>query len=78
MDVIKGMEGRHIVVDRIEGGYAVCELPTGTMENIPLKDFLFPVKEGMVLRVMEGKFQIDEEEYDKRKKEIEDLMSEMF
>ncbi|MBQ8696670.1 MAG: DUF3006 domain-containing protein [Clostridia bacterium] len=37
------------VIDRIEGGYAVCECDNGEMISIPLQEIGIEVKEGQTL-----------------------------
>lgn len=58
-----------LVVDRIEGEYAVCEnRRTKEMQDIKLTDLPEEIKEGTVLKWNDGKYEIDTKE----QKEIED------
>ncbi len=61
-----------VIVDRIEGDYAVVEIEKGKMCNLPLV-FLPNVKEGDVVTITINKDKIEE-----RKKTIEDLMNSVF
>ena len=61
-----------VIVDRIEGDYAVVEIEKGKMCNLPLV-FLPNVKEGDVVTITINKDKIEE-----RKKTIEELMNSVF
>ena len=61
-----------VIVDRIEGEYAVVEIEKGKMCNLPLV-FVPNVKEGDVVTITINKDKIEE-----RKKTIEDLMNSVF
>lgn len=56
-----------IVVDRIEGDFAVCELPNSKIVNIPLS-ILENVKEGEVYKIEK-----DDEEKKERKAKAQSL-----
>ena len=61
-----------VIVDRIEGDYAVMEIEKGKMCNLPIE--LVPnVKEGDVVSIIINKSKTDE-----RKKTIEELMNSVF
>ena len=61
-----------VIVDRIEGDYAVVEIEKGKMCNLPLE--LVPnVKEGDVLTITINKGKTEE-----RKNTIEELMNSVF
>ncbi len=61
-----------VIVDRIEGDYAVVEIEKGKMCNLPLE--LVPnVKDGDVVSITINKDKIEE-----RKKTIEELMNSVF
>ena len=61
-----------VIVDRIEGDYAVVEIEKGKMCNLHLV-FVPNVKEGDVVTITINKDKIEE-----RKKTIEDLMNSVF
>ena len=61
-----------VVVDRFEGDDAIAELPSGEMGSFS-KNLLPQVREGDVVIL-----QIDREETEKRKKEIKELLEDIF
>lgn len=61
-----------VIVDRIEGDYAVVEIDKGNMVNLPIE--LVPnIKEGDVVTIT-----INKDKTEKRKKTIEELMNSVF
>ena len=62
-----------VIVDRIEGEFAVCEKGNRQMINIPLKDIPFIIKEGYVLIIDGNTYQFDFEETQRRRKEMENM-----
>ncbi len=61
-----------VIVDRIEGDYAVVEIDKGKMCNLPIE--LVPnVKEGDIVTII-----INKDKIKKRKKTIEELMNSVF
>lgn len=61
-----------VIVDRIEGKYAVIELEDGTTFNLPI--LLVPsVKEGDVIKI-----ELEKEETKKRAENIKNLMQDVF
>lgn len=67
-----------IIVDRIEGEYAVCECDDGHMKNILLTQLPSCVKEGSVLKLLRGKYYLDEKAFEERKQKILDLQEKLF
>ena len=61
-----------VIVDRIEGDYAVVEIEKGNMSNIPL-DLVPGVKEGDIVTIT-----INKDKTEERKKTIEELMNSVF
>ena len=61
-----------IIIDRFEEGFAVCEMPDGTMVNIP-KIVLENAAEGDVINVT-----VDKDETDRRKDKIDKLMKDVW
>ena len=58
-----------LIIDRVEGDFAVCETEDMSVINIPTAEIPFDVKEGNVLIFQNGKYIIDEEyEADRRAK----------
>lgn len=61
-----------VIIDRFEGDYAVCEVDLDTFVNIP--KILIPDSiEGDVVNI-----NVDKNETENRKKNIEDLMNNLF
>ena len=61
-----------VIVDRVEGDYAVVEIDKGKMCNLPLV-FVPNVKEGDVVTIT-----INKDKTEERKKTIEELMNSVF
>ncbi|MGN1416905.1 MAG: DUF3006 domain-containing protein [Oscillospiraceae bacterium] len=58
-----------LCVDRIEGGYAVC-YEDRIKTDIPLSDIMGTVREGDILVKSGGRYSIDKEAAENRKREI--------
>lgn len=67
-----------IIVDRLEGAYAVCEMDDNSMQNIALTELPARVKEGDVLAVENGAYVIDGEQTAKRSERIAQKMNRLF
>ncbi len=67
-----------VIVDRIEGNFAVCEKEDRSMINIPFESLSFIPSEGDVLIISDNGIVLDSVETAKRKKEIEDLTHGMW
>ncbi len=61
-----------VIVDRIEGDYAVVEIDKGKMCNLPI-EVVPNVKEGDIVTII-----INKDKTKKRKKTIEELMNSVF
>lgn len=66
------------VIDRFEGNFAVCEDEHGKMQNIDRKKLPSTAVEGDVLVPRLSRFVIDENETNKRKKDILSLIKELW
>jgi hypothetical protein len=66
------------IIDRFEGDLAVCEAEDGKMVDIEKSRLPKNAEVGDVIIFENGHFLVDKEETDKRRKEIEDLMNELF
>lgn len=66
------------VIDRFEGEYAVCEKDDRTMIKLKKNEIPLTAKEGDVLIIEAGSIILDEEETEKRKREIERLTEDMW
>lgn len=64
-------------VDRIESGYAVCELENGSFSDIPLNE-IPPVKEGDILVEVNGRLVVDEKAAEERRKKIIALQNDLW
>lgn len=70
--------GEYLVVDRIEGDYAVCECSDGTMVDIKMTQIHDKIKDGDVIYLTSGFYRIDKDETEKRKQDIERITREMW
>lgn len=68
----------HYTIDRIEEGIAVCEDDCGNRINIQLPFLPENVKEGDLLGIENGRFEILSDETQKRRKEIYEKQSRIF
>lgn len=75
MSQIEGMEA---VVDRIEEEIVVLELENEQMIQCSRSEVPDEIKEGYVLRMKDGTWEIDMEAYERKKAEIEELMQNFF
>lgn len=67
-----------IIVDRIEGALAVCEMDDKSMQNIALSELPVGVKEGDVLAVENGAYVIDVKQTKERSERIAQKMNRLF
>ena len=67
-----------IIVDRIEGALAVCEMDDKSMQNIALSELPVGVKEGDVLAVENGTYVIDAKQTKERSEHIAQKMNRLF
>ncbi len=67
-----------MIIDRIEGGFAVCEKDDKEMVNIPLSDLPHGAKQGCVISIIDGSYVIDLEETKRRQEAIQDRFSKLF
>ncbi len=67
-----------IIIDRIEGEYAVCELEDGTMTDIPLTSLPAESKAGSVLFFADGEYRIDIDARKERAAKIAALQNSIF
>lgn len=65
------------IVDRIESGYAVCELENGKFTDLPLNE-IPPVKAGDVLTEINGRITVDEKATEERRKKIISLHNDLW
>jgi hypothetical protein len=67
-----------VVIDRFEGDYAVCEKENREMIDIKRDRIPKEAKESDVLDIQDDKIEIDVNETEKRKKEIEELTKDLW
>lgn len=73
------MEKEFYIIDRIENHIIVCEKYDGTIVDITIDKLINTnPKEGMVLREKGDKYYFDKVETEKRKRDIEKFMEEMW
>ena len=61
------------IIDRFEADYAVVEFDGRQMKDIPKSDLVPGAKEGDVIVLVDGKYQVDREETQRRKVQIAEL-----
>lgn len=66
------------IIDRFEGELVVCEDETGTIVDIKKSELPKNADVGDVIIFEKNRFRIDKKETDLRRKEIEDLMNEVW
>jgi len=66
------------IIDRFEGEYAVVEFEGRTMVEIHKKDLPAGLKEGDVIRSIDGAYVIDKVETERIKKETKTLYDKMW
>jgi hypothetical protein len=67
-----------LIVDRFEGGFAVCEREDGTMVDMDMKLIPDGTEEGDVLRVQNGVYAVDVDATAERTQRIRSLMDELW
>ena len=67
-----------VTVDRIEGGYAVCETVDEDEVVLPLSSLPNGVREGTVLERVDGSYVINEKEEMSRRKANYNLQMQLF
>ena len=66
------------IIDRLEEGLAICETELRKRISVPVSHLPKGIKEGDVLREEEGRFSLDSEETDKRRREMKKKLMELF
>lgn len=66
------------IVDRLEDGLAVCETEDKKQAVFPLKDLPESLKEGDVLKELDGIFSRDEEETKRRREKMKERLMGLF
>lgn len=71
-------EGTMAVIDRIEDGIVTVELEDETIVHWEKEEMPEGIKEGYVLCYQKGQWVIDMAAYEKRKREIEEMLFDFF
>ena len=66
------------IIDRLEEGLAICETELRKRISVPVSHLPKGIKEGDVLREEEGRFFLDSEETDKRRREMKKKLMDLF
>lgn len=66
------------IIDRLEEGLAICETELRKRISVPVSHLPKEVKEGDVLREEDGRFFLDSEETDKRRREMKKKLMDLF
>ncbi len=66
------------IIDRLEEGLAICETELRKCICVPVSHLPKNIKEGDVLREEEGRFSLDSEETDKRRREMKKKLMDLF
>lgn len=74
----KGKSFGQLIVDRLEGKYAVCEQTDGKMISLLLSQLPDGIRDGDVLTERNGGYQIDPAATRKRKEEMEAKRRRLF
>ena len=67
-----------LIIDRFEGDFAVVEVDGKEMRDIPKTDISVTAKEGDVLKLVSGNYEVDFEETKRRRAEVEQMMKDMW
>ena len=67
-----------LIIDRLEGIFAICEQDDGSMRSYPQEKFQPEAREGGCYRITGDAFLLDEAETERRRKENAALFSEIF
>lgn len=71
-------KNEHLIVDRIEEEYVVCENENREVVTIPLAELKFSVVEGDILMRKDNIYHLDQEEKQKRQKRNIELQDSLF
>lgn len=72
------IEGTVVVIDRIEDGIVTVEMEDGSIEHWEKEKIPEGIKEGYVLCYQKGQWVIDLVAYEKRKREMEEMLRDFF
>ena len=66
------------IIDRLEEGLAICETELRKRISVPVSHLPKGIKEGDVLKEEDGRFSLDSEETDKRRREMKKKLMDLF
>lgn len=66
------------IIDRFEGDFAVVEFEGRQMKDVPKEELYPEAREGDVILLVNGQYQVDQKETQKRKVEIAKLTETMW
>ena len=66
------------IIDRFEGDYAVVEWDGRQMKDIPRRDLPAGLKEGDVIRVLDGEYVFDKQETERIKRETTTMFDKLW
>ena len=66
-----------MIIDRIEGGYAVCETKDGQAISVPLSDLPVGAKEGDALICAHGAYEVDARASRQLRAKVQDLLRDL-
>lgn len=68
-----------MIIDRIEDKIVICEDENGQVIELPVDMFLQPIQDGdVVIKNNEGLYEVNKEETEKRKNNIENRFNNLF
>lgn len=67
-----------MTIDRFEGDVAVCEVGVGVFADVPRARLPIEAREGSVVVEHNGKWELDEEAAEERKKRIQQKAERLF
>lgn len=68
----------YIVIDRIEQNIAICEKEDGTFIEIEKEKLPNEIEEGDCLILVQGQWQVDKEETERRWEQIQGMLDELL
>lgn len=68
----------NLIIDRFEGTYAICEDEEKTIITIPKYKLPLGVKEGDIISIKNGFYQVNTEEIKKKKERVKFKMQKLF
>ncbi len=67
-----------MIIDRFEGEYAIIECAPGKLQEIPRNLLPADAQEGDILKIVQGKYVVDQAQTKERQKEIDELAKDLW